>query len=314
MSYATVSVSMETCKVVWYLSSSLFAVNVVILVLLVIAFLIVLQRNLLNLNDFLRHEGPGNTNINSTTLAVACLQCLLQCVLDMWCEIYLNHCFWPFRDSTWCTPAFWARLRCQAQTWCGQDRSWDPSCHHSSWGEVGSCSGCNEQCIPQQQVQYSVQHCDPQWLCRPLEVYTMYMLIIFKFWLKHSSVTHTENVTTLGSLHIFISSEHGWIKLTLTVSSIRSLPLSQRFWKGRFQMLPIQKMMWNRSDHKAIYSLLVCYAVCLLYIGFENLSYLICLLSWPLPDTTYPCFCLVWRRQSIWTMMSLYKVWSPWTL
>ncbi|XP_012694012.1 glycosyltransferase 8 domain-containing protein 1 [Clupea harengus] len=33
-------------------------INVVILVLLVVAFLIILQRNLLNLNDFLRHENP----------------------------------------------------------------------------------------------------------------------------------------------------------------------------------------------------------------------------------------------------------------
>uniref|UniRef100_A0A672LPT8 Glycosyltransferase 8 domain containing 1 n=1 Tax=Sinocyclocheilus grahami TaxID=75366 RepID=A0A672LPT8_SINGR len=35
-----------------------FPVNVVILVLLVIAFLIVLHRNLLNLNDFLKQENP----------------------------------------------------------------------------------------------------------------------------------------------------------------------------------------------------------------------------------------------------------------
>ena len=35
------------------------AVNLVVLVLLAVAFLIVIQRNLLNLNDFLRKETPG---------------------------------------------------------------------------------------------------------------------------------------------------------------------------------------------------------------------------------------------------------------
>lgn len=36
-----------------------FSVNVIILVLLAVAFLIIVQRNLLNLSDFLHKENPG---------------------------------------------------------------------------------------------------------------------------------------------------------------------------------------------------------------------------------------------------------------
>lgn len=36
-----------------------FTVNVLILVLLAVAFLIIVQRNLLNLSDFLHKENPG---------------------------------------------------------------------------------------------------------------------------------------------------------------------------------------------------------------------------------------------------------------
>lgn len=40
-------------------ASLCFSVNVVILVLLAVAFLIIVQRNLLNLSDFLHKESPG---------------------------------------------------------------------------------------------------------------------------------------------------------------------------------------------------------------------------------------------------------------
>lgn len=56
-----------------------FTVNVLILVLLAVAFLIVVQRNLLNLSDFLHKEKPGMfpflRDAKSVRHQVHCFQC-----------------------------------------------------------------------------------------------------------------------------------------------------------------------------------------------------------------------------------------------
>lgn len=68
------------------ISSLFLTVNVVILVLLAVAFLIIVQRNLLNLSDFLHKENPGMFMFVLGKHAVCQLLCASEYLVHSYCE------------------------------------------------------------------------------------------------------------------------------------------------------------------------------------------------------------------------------------